>query len=207
MMIAHVRGELIRAEADAAIVDCGGVGYRCLIPTSTRNRLPPPGSQVLLHTSFQVREDALTLYGFLTPEELGFFELLLRVDGVGPKVALALLSTLTPEQARRSIVLEDVTALCRVPGVGKKTAQRIVLELKEKVGSLSGGSIPVIDLHAGVAAAPAGDLVAETIEALQALGYSRTEATEALARARKEAPEGADVALLVRLSLKQLYRG
>lgn len=205
-MIAHLRGELVRAEAEAAVVDCGGVGYRCLVPASTRNRLPAIGSSVLLHTSFQVREDSMTLYGFLGAGELEFFELLLRVDGVGPKVALAVLSTLTPEQARRSIALEDVTALCRVPGIGKKTAQRIVLELKEKVGALPAGSIAPIEVG-GLSPAAPGDRTAETIEALQALGYSRSEAAEAVARALKEAPEGAEVAVLVRLSLKQLYRG
>lgn len=205
-MIAHVRGELIRAEVDAAVVDCGGVGYRCLVPASTRNRLPAVGSQVLLHTSLQVREDAMTLYGFLQASELEFFELLLRVDGVGPKVALALLSTLTPDQARRAIALEDAHALTRVPGIGKKTAQRIVLELKEKVGALPSGSIAPIEVG-GLSPAAPGDRTAETIEALQALGYSRSEAAEAVLRATKEAPEGAEVATLVRLSLKQLYRG
>jgi len=205
-MIAHLRGELVAAGADWVVIDVAGVGYRCLVPGSTRSRLPAPGAAVQLHTSLQVREDALTLYGFLTQAEYDVFELLLRVDGVGPKVALAVLSTIDPESFRRAVAFEDITALCRVPGIGKKTAQRLVLELKDKIGALPGAAGSPGDLP-GAAAPPADDAWAEATEALCALGYSRGEAVAALARARDEAGESPSVETLVRLGLKQLYRG
>ncbi|HEY8347152.1 MAG TPA: Holliday junction branch migration protein RuvA [Symbiobacteriaceae bacterium] len=205
-MIAHLRGTLVAAGSESVVVDVAGVGYRCLVPTSTRTRLPAVGEEVRLHTSLQVREDSLTLYGFLTREEYELFELLLRVEGIGPKVALGILSASTPEQIRRAIALEDITALCQVPGIGKKTAQRIVLELKDKVGTLIKGGT-----DAGAASVPAApqapDAYADALEALVQLGFSRSEAIGALERARSEAGPEARAEDLLRLSLKHLYRG
>lgn len=208
-MIAHVRGELVSSAPDSVVIDVGGVGYRCLVPTSTRSRLPAAGQSVLLFTSLQVREDSMTLYGFLSAEEYELFELLLRVDGVGPKLALGVLSATTPDSLRRSVAFEDITALCRVPGIGKKTAQRMVLELKDKVGNigpvqpLGGTGMPA---PAAVAAGPA-DVFLDALEALLALGYVRADASQALDKARKEAGESPKTETLVRLSLKHLYRG
>jgi holliday junction DNA helicase RuvA len=207
-MIAHVRGPLARVGTDSVVVDVGGVGYRCLVPASTRNRLPAVGHEVLLHTSMQVREDSMTLYGFLSGEEYDLFELLLQVDGIGPKVALGVLSGSTPDAFRRAIAFEDITALCRVPGVGKKTAQRMVLELKDKVGSLGVAPIALTGsgtAEAAVAAAP--DAYLDALDALVALGYARTDAAGALDKARKEAGENPKTESLVRLGLKHLYRG
>ncbi|MEW8979205.1 MAG: Holliday junction branch migration protein RuvA [Symbiobacterium sp.] len=204
-MIAHLRGELVSATADSVVIDVAGVGYRCLVPASTRSRLPAVGSTVQLYTSLQVREDALTLYGFLTPAEHDLFGQLLRVDGIGPKVALAVLSTTDPEAFRRAVLFEDIDTLCRIPGIGKKTAQRLVLELKGKVDLL--GSPSGVPGATGAATPPQGDVWAEAAEALCALGYTRTEAMEALARARGEAGDAPTVETLVRLGLKQLYRG
>ncbi|HWI50533.1 MAG TPA: Holliday junction branch migration protein RuvA [Symbiobacteriaceae bacterium] len=206
-MIAHVRGQLLSATADSVVVDVGGVGYRCLVPTSTRSRLPAMGQDVLLHTSFQVREDSMTLYGFLTGEEYDLFELLLKVDGVGPKVALSVLSSTTPDALRRAIAFEDITALCRVPGIGKKTAQRMVLELKDKVGSIGVETVP---LPGGLPAPAAGgkpDARLDALEALTALGYARADAAQAVEKAAREAGEEPRTETLVRLSLKHLYRG
>lgn len=206
-MIAHLRGTLVAVAADSVVVDVSGVGYRCLVPSSTRSRLPATGEEVRLHTSLQVREDSLTLYGFITREEFDLFELLLRVEGVGPKVALGVLSSSTPENIRRAIAFEDITALCRAPGIGKKTAQRIVLELKDKVGT------PVRAAAAAAVGAPqsaktsAPDAYADALDALVQLGFSRSDAGAALERARAEAGEEAGAELLLRLSLKHLYRG
>lgn len=207
-MIAHLRGELVAATADAVILDVGGVGYRCLVPASTRSRLPTIGQTLLLQTSMQVREDSMTLYGFLTAAEFDLFELLLRVDGIGPKVALGVLSNATPESFRRAIAFEDITALTRVPGIGKKTAQRLVLDLKDKVGSIgpNAGVEPIGLALAGGEMNP-GDPFAEAVEALMGLGYSRVEAANALDRVRKEAGDSPTVESLVRLGLKQLFRG
>ncbi|MFZ5816278.1 MAG: Holliday junction branch migration protein RuvA [Bacillota bacterium] len=207
-MIAHLRGELVAATADSVILDVGGVGYRCLVPSSTRNRLPAAGQSLHLYTSLQVREDSMTLYGFLTPGEYELFELLLRVDGVGPKVALGVLSATTPDSFRRAVAFEDITALCRLPGIGKKTAQRMVLDLKEKVGHVGqGAGAEPVGLAGVVGGGPEGDVFAEAMEALTALGYSRVEAGQALDRARREAGEAPAVETLVRLSLKHLFRG
>lgn len=206
-MIAHVRGELAATTQDSVIIDVGGVGYRCLVPASTRSSLPALGQQVMLHTSHQVREDSVTLYGFLTREEFDLFELLLRVDGIGPKVALSMLSSTTPDSLRRAIAFEDITALCRVPGIGKKTAQRVVLELKDKIGSigpvqpLTGAALP-----AGLTTGPT-DALSEAVEALMALGYARPDAAQAIDKARREAGEAPTPETLVRLGLKHLFRG
>ncbi|MFZ5825581.1 MAG: Holliday junction branch migration protein RuvA [Bacillota bacterium] len=206
-MIAHLRGELVAATADSVILDVNGVGYRCLVPSSTRSRLPSTGQSVHLYTSLQVREDSMTLYGFLTAGEYDLFELLLRVDGIGAKVALGVLSATAPDSFRRAIAFEDITALCRIPGIGKKTAQRMVLELKDKVGSVGPNTgVEPVGLAAVSGAAP-GDVYAEAAEALSALGYSRVEAGQALDRARKEAGEAPTVETLVRLGLKHLFRG
>lgn len=206
-MIAHLRGELVAVTADSVVIDVHGVGYRCLVPSSTRSRLPASGQTVLLYTSLQVREDSMTLYGFLTTAEYDLFELLLRVDGVGPRVALGVLSATTPDSFRRAIAFEDIGALCRLPGIGKKTAQRLVLDLKDKVGSVGPTTgVEPAGLNASPGA-PAGDVYSEAAEALISLGYSRVEATQALERARKEAGEAPTVETLVRLGLKHLFRG
>lgn len=208
-MISHVRGTLFAALTDAVVVDVGGVGYRCLVPSSTRSRLPAAGQEVLLYTSMQVREDSMTLYGFLSGEEFDLFELLLRVEGIGPKAALSVLSATTPDLFRRYVAFEDITALCRIPGIGKKTAQRMVLELKDKVGSVgpadskaAGAGIAAIALTSGEP-----DAGMEALEALMALGYSRVESAQALEKARKEAGDSPRTEALVRLGLKHLFRG
>lgn len=206
-MIAHVRGALAATGTGWVVVDVGGVGYRCLVPSSTRSRLPATGQEVLLHTSLQVREDSMTLYGFLSAEEFGLFELLLRVEGIGPKVALGVLSATTPDLFRRYVALEDVTSLCRIPGIGKKTAQRIVLELKEKVGSAGPSEGRATGVAAVALTAAEPDAGVEALEALMALGYSRVEAAQALEKAGKEAGESPRTEVLVRLGLKHLFRG
>lgn len=210
-MIAHVRGQLVHSAPDSVVVDVSGVGYRCLVPGSTRAMLPSVGQDVLLHTSFQVREDSMTLFGFLTREEFDLFELLLRVEGIGPKVALGVLSATTPESFRRAVAFEDITALCRVPGIGKKTAQRMVLELKDKVGAI-GPVQPLSGISAQAALAgtlpeEGGDPFTDAVEALMQLGYARTDAVQALEKARREAGDSPAAETLVRLGLKHLFRG
>ncbi|HWI61551.1 MAG TPA: Holliday junction branch migration protein RuvA [Symbiobacteriaceae bacterium] len=206
-MIAHVRGELMAATADSVVIDVGGVGYRCLVPTSTRSRLPALGHAVMLHTSFQVREDSMTLYGFLTSEEYDLFELLLKVEGIGPKVALSVLSATTPDSLRRALAFEDITALCRVPGIGKKTAQRMVLELKDKVGSIGVETIPLPGGMPAAAVPGASDARMDAMDALMALGYTRSDAGQAIEKAAREAGDEPKTETLVRLALKHLYRG
>jgi holliday junction DNA helicase RuvA len=206
-MIASVRGYVIATTPESVVVDVAGIGYRCLVPGSTRNRLPAVGHEVLLYTSLQVREDSLTLFGFLTSEEFNLFELLLRVDGIGPKVALGVLSATTSDGFRRAVAFDDITALCRIPGIGKKTAQRMVLELKDKIGHVGGPAENSAGVGAIALIEAEPDAALEAIEALTALGYAHVDAATAMEKARHEAGETATVELLVRLGLKHLFRG
>lgn len=173
-MIRLVRGVVVGQTKDALIVDMGGagggIGLRVLTPFPTLAQTTV-GSDISLHTYLRVREDALTLFGFLTEDELSIFELLLGVSGVGPKVALSTLSTLSPDAIRLALANEEPGVIARTPGIGKRTAEKIVLELKDKV------QLP----DSGLAAlAVVSDLDSEVIEALIALGYSVVEAQRAV---------------------------
>ena len=170
-MIALLRGTLDHREEDAVIIDVHGVGYYVHVPQSVLNELGREGSTVSLYTHLHVRENELSLYGFNTLEQRQLFQSLLTVSGIGPKVALAILSVLTPDQLRLAIVEQNTALLTQVPGVGKRTAERMLLELKSK--------IDVEELiPAGTAAPRFADL--EVLAALESLGYSRSEAQNAL---------------------------
>lgn len=184
-MIASVRGTLAFVGPDHVVVDVQGVGYELLVPGSTRAGLPRVGEAVTLYTAMQVREDALVLFGFLTAAERQLFRMLLGVNGIGSKAALNILSGTTPERFHLAIAFEDVAALTRLPGVGKKTAQRLILELREKIGFPPGDATGDAAL-AGAGAAPPPYPVGEAVEALAALGYSRAEAAAAINAAAAE---------------------
>src|ERR671938_2004906 len=145
-MISRLRGEVVARSAAGVVIDVGGVGY-LVNPTASAHRKAKPGGEVVLETYLHVREDVLQLFGFAEPAERELFELLLSVQGVGPKVALAIVSGSSPQELRRAIALEDTARVQAIPGVGKKTAQRVVMELKEKLGSVTaaaprGGDAP-----------------------------------------------------------------
>ena len=182
-MIAQVRGRLVRKEPQEAVVDVGGVGYRVAIPLTTFYRIGEAGDEVTLLTHTHVREDTLALFGFLTPGEQALFERLIAISGVGPKLALSILSGIEAPDLVSALRTSDVTRLTRIPGVGKKTAERLVLELKDKVQDLAALGEPA---PAGPAAATKEDLVS----ALVHLGYSRPEAERGVDRALKENGEG-----------------
>lgn len=180
-MIAQLRGRLLRKEPQEAVVDVGGVGYRVTIPLSTFYRLGEPGAEVTLLTHTHVREEALALFGFLTPIEQSLFERLIAVSGVGPRLAISVLSGIEVPDLVAALGTSDVARLTRIPGVGKKTAERLVVELKDKVQ----------DLPAPVSA-PAGPSGAadDIVSALVHLGYSRAEAERGVERALRDHPEG-----------------
>src|ERR687885_2688952 len=134
-MISRLRGEVVARSPSGVVVDVAGVGY-LVNPTASAARKAEPGAEVVLETYLHVREDALQLFAFAEPAERELFELLLSVQGVGPKVALAIVSGSTPDELRRAIALEDTARFQAIPGIGKKTAQRVVLELKEKLGAV-----------------------------------------------------------------------
>ncbi len=166
-MIDRVRGVLAATTADSIVVDVGGVGLRVFVPLTTRSALGPVGSPVELRTVLHLREDTLALYGFLTEDERQLFEQLLTVTGVGPRVALNLLSVLTPDRLRTAIAAGDVELLTTVPGVGRKLAGRLVLELRGKLPTPAPAGGPGSDLD-------------EVAAALQGLGYSPAEVQTAL---------------------------
>ena len=195
-MIAQVRGRLVRKEPQEAIVDVGGVGYRVSIPLSTFYRIGEAGDEVTLLTHTHVREDTLALFGFLTSGEQALFERLIAVSGVGPKLALSILSGIEAPDLVAALRSSDVARLTRIPGVGKKTAERLVLELKDKVQGLA----------ATEEAAPAGPPSAakeDLVSALVHLGYSRPEAERGVDRALEQNATGRFEDLL-RLSLRTL---
>jgi Holliday junction DNA helicase RuvA len=194
-LIAQVRGRLVRKEPQEAIVDVGGVGYRVAIPLSTFYRIGEAGDEVTLLTHTHVREDALALFGFLTPGEQTLFERLIAISGVGPKLALSILSGIEAPDLVSALRASDVARLTRIPGVGKKTAERLVLELKDKVQDLVAAGEPT--------APPASSSKDDLVSALVHLGYSRPEAERGVDRALKEGGDSRFEDLL-RLALRAL---
>jgi Holliday junction DNA helicase RuvA len=177
-MISRLRGEVVTRSPTGVVLDVGGVGY-LVNPTDSARRKAEPGKEVVIETYLHVREDVLQLFGFAEAAERELFELLLSVQGVGPKVALAIVSGSSPNELRRAIALEDTARFQAIPGIGKKTAERVVLELKERLGSVGEAPEPT-------SIAPKTHLVAR--DALVELGYSLAEAETALAGTDPEAP-------------------
>lgn len=191
-MIAMLRGRLVATFDDEVVVDVGGVGYRVLvIPGDIAVAI---GSEIVLHTHLVVREDALTLYGFTSAAAVSLFGQLVGVSGVGAKLARAAIGTLGPEGLRRAVVTEDVGSLTTVPGVGKKSAQRLVLELRERLGALGTADLPSAPSDADGASG-------EVRVALTALGYSAPEIEQALGAV---SANGADTAQQLRAALQVL---
>ena len=180
-MYHYLNGILALAEISTAVIDCGGVGYKLTISENTYRQLPPVGTQTKLFTYLQVREDALDLFGFSTQEELNFFKLLITVSGVGAKVAMSVLSLLTLDKLILAIYSEDINTLAKANGLGKKTASRIILELKDKIAKdmkTSGQEIAASDINN--MNKTNGDVIADAQKALMVLGYSKPEAISAL---------------------------
>ncbi|MBI2830967.1 MAG: Holliday junction branch migration protein RuvA [Chloroflexi bacterium] len=170
-MIASLHGRIDSLGSDWAIINVGGVGYRVYMPTSTLSAVGVTGKEAKLHTYLHVREDALTLYGFSSAEELDLFQTLMTVSGIGPRLALAMLSSMSAEQLATAIATGSADLLTAIPGIGKKTASRIILELKDKIG-------------AGLLAAPIAQVSqdnTDVLSALTSLGYSVAEASRAVA--------------------------
>ena len=193
-MIASLRGLIQQTGPDFLIIEVGGVGLKVFAPTSVFDHVAGVGKMIFLYTHLIVREDALTLYGFASEEQRALFETLLGVQGVGPKLALAVLSYVSPDNLRRAVSQEQPELLDRVPGVGKKTAEKIVFHLKDKFG-------PGLPLGATV---PVTDLDTDVLSALIALGYSVVESQAALQSIPKDAPK--DVEDRVRLALQYFAR-
>ncbi|PDT31755.1 Holliday junction branch migration protein RuvA [Rhizobium sp. L9] len=204
-MIGKLKGTIDEIGEDYVLVDVHGVCYVAYCSARTLSKLGSAGEACVLFIETYVREDQLKLFGFMTALEREWFNLLQSVQGVGAKVALAVLSTLTPSELANAIALQDRAAVSRAPGVGPKVAMRLVTELKNRAPAYAGEAINIAlkqELGEGVAAAP----IADAVSALTNLGYSRDQAANAVASALKTAGEGADSAKLIRLGLKELAR-
>ncbi len=195
-MIGRLHGVLLRKEPPALLVDVGGVGYELEAPMTTFYELPAVGEMVTLYTHLVVREDAHLLYGFAREGQRRLFRELLKVNGVGPRVALAVLSGLSDEEFRRCVAEEDIARLTKVPGIGRKTAERLVIELRDKLSAEVAGPVPAS--AAPGPAAPA-DPVSEAVSALVSLGYKPNEASRAV---RGVSPKGLSAEEIIRQALK-----
>ena len=176
-MIASLHGMVSATNQDSVVVEVGGVGFRVFVPQALLEDLGGSGHEVTLYTHLHVRENELTLYGCASEEELGLFRLLLGVSGIGPKVALSILSFLTPDRLQAAIAQEDVATLARVPGIGPKTAKKLVFDLKDKVA---------VGLPPGIPQPVLTEVDADLIAALTSLGYSVVEAQEAIRHLPRE---------------------
>lgn len=184
-MISYIRGTLAEKNEDSAVVEAHGVGYQIFVPVPVLSELPPLGESVKIYTYFSVREDGMSLFGFLSRQDLAMFKQLIGVNGIGPKSALGILSALRPDVLRMAVASDDAKTISRAPGVGPKTAQRIILDLKDKIRPedvLAGGleeSLAVPEEISGV-----GQAGKEAVEALTALGYSAAEAAGAVKKVK-----------------------
>ncbi len=194
-MYHHLSGKLVSKTPALAVVDVGGVGYEVTIPLSTYERLPAEGAAVQLLTHLVVREDALRLFGFLTAEERELFRMLIGVSGIGPMLATAVLSGTSVETVKQAVMTGDAVLLKKIRGIGSKTAERMVLELK--------GPISRLGVRAGAAALGTGDGGAmDAVSGLVSLGFARVKAEESVALARRKLGKDAAVEALVREALK-----
>lgn len=181
-MISYIRGELVAVEEEKAIVDVGGVGYGIFMPAQSMGKLPPLHNEVKLHTYLHIKEDAMQLYGFLTRDDLKVFKLVIGVSGIGPKGALNILSNLSADDLRFAVLSNDVKAISAAQGIGKKTAEKLIIELKDKL-SMDDVLEHMAAEKDTVAAVQNNGVQAEAVQALSALGYGNTEALRAVRQA------------------------
>lgn len=200
-MISYIKGELVAIQEEKVIVDVGGIGYGIFMPAQSMQKLPPIGRDVKLHTYLNVREDAMQLFGFLTQDDLHVFKLVIGVSGIGPKGGLSVLSQLTPDDLRFAVLSNDVKAISATPGIGKKTAEKLIIELKDK---LSMDDVLEHSYEQGeenaVSSGSYATVQTEAVQALTALGYGNTEALKAVKQV--EITETSDVETVLKQALK-----
>jgi len=201
-MFAYLKGILARKTADSFIIDVNGVGYRVYVPAAAVSADHAVGQEIRVYTHFYVREDTQALYGFLTEEELKMFEQLLTVSGVGPKASLALVSNISPSKFGLAVLTEDADAFTKTPGIGKKTAQRIILELKDKIKKEHPDMSELAKDLPGVPS-ESGSKLSEAVSALVMLGYSTHEAGRAVSAVYDE---NKPIEQIIKDALKQMFR-
>lgn len=183
-MISYIKGELADVTEQSIVLECSGIGYEIAVPVSTLTELPSIGNEVKIHTYLYVREDAVNLYGFLTKEDLYVFKLLIGVNGIGPKGALGILSAITPDELRFAILADDVKTIAKAPGIGSKTAQKLIIELRDKLKLSDVFEQSLAAKAKGIEAVETAgqDIRSEAVQALASLGYSLSEATKAVGK-------------------------
>ena len=199
-MISFIKGELVSVKEDKIIVEAGGIGYNIFVPTSLLPNLPQTGSEVKIYTYLNVREDAMNLFGFLNEDDLDMYKMLLGVNGVGPKAALGVLSNISANDLRIAIVSDDAKTIAKAPGLGNKTAQKIILELKSKIDLEA--TLGNIESDASIPASINDDDRNEAVQALTALGYSASESMKAVRKVPMDV-KGADA--ILKQALKNLF--
>lgn len=201
-MYAYIKGELAEINIDHIVIETGGIGYQIFIPGQTFEYLPALGEELKVYTYLYLREDAMILYGFLTKDDLELFKLLISVSGIGPKGGLAILSTLDADDLRFAVLSGDAKAIAKAPGVGGKTAQRVILELKDKMSLEDAFEKKTQHVQEAVNAPDAGSVKNDAVLALTALGYSSTESLKAVSRV--EITDGMDVEDVLKAALKHI---
>ena len=201
-MYAFIRGALQFANLTHAIVEAQGIGFQLHIPISAYAKLPGIGEEVLLHTSFIVREQLQALYGFLKQEDRDLFEILLGITGIGPKTALALIGHLDLVKLAKAVASHDVNTISKVPGIGKKTAERLILEIRDKLPAASG--CDAAHPHGFSPTDPRAQQVSDAMSALINLGYNQAIAQKALKSSLQDLPETTDLASLITMALKHI---
>lgn len=202
-MIGFLRGKVEYISMDYCLLDVGGVGYRVFVSGNTRSQLKN-GQEAMLYTYLSVREDAMLLYGFLTQAEYELFQLLITVSGIGPKVAMGIIGAITPEALSQAVQSKNVKALTALPGIGKKSAERMILELKDKLHFSDDGEFT--ETGTGIVSGEIGDdIYSEAMAALMALGYSQGEVSEVFSSFGSLDQE-ADVQTLIKMVLRELSR-
>lgn len=197
-MIYNLRGTLTYCDQNFAVVECGGVGFKCFTTLTTLREIGKVGNEVNLYTHLSVREDAMDIFGFASKEELESFRLLISVSGIGPKAAVAILSEMTPDRLAVCIASGDAKMLTKAQGVGKKTAERVVLELKDKMGAIGSSEVAA----AAAAGSAEGTDSAEAVQALVALGYTQSDAAVVIGRL----DPSLSVDEMIRIGLKELAK-
>ena len=202
-MISFIKGRLEEISLQSIVLEAGGIGYRVQVSPQTIARLPRLTDEIKIYTYMHVKEDGIALYGFLSGEEIDMFNLLILVSGIGPKVALGVLGVMEPQQVMLAITAEDFALLSKVPGVGKKTAQRIVLELKDRIQGRDGLDISGADLSSRGVSMGTNEKQ-DAIDALLALGYSRSESVKVI---METALPGMSAEQIIKSALRKLAKG
>lgn len=200
-MIAYIKGVVAEVGAEYAVIDNGGIGYRIFMPGSMLDYLRK-GDEIKIHTHYHVREDAVLLYGFLTQKDLTLYRMLIGVNGIGPKAALGILSVLSAEDLQFAVLSEDVAAISKAPGVGKKTAQKLILELKDKMNLEEAFEDKLTKKEVNMVTHSNDLALQEAVQALVALGYSNTEALRSVKQV--ENADSMDTEQILKAALKKL---